>query len=59
MTPWGGANFDHRVIILTTFVEVVDINQTMSHAKYQSTSPCGFGEEEFLSFHYMYKENQF
>ena len=27
----------------------------MSHAKYLSSSPCGFEEEDFLSFHYMYK----
>ena len=26
----------------------------MSYAKYLSSSLCGFGEEDFLSFHYMY-----
>ena len=26
----------------------------MSHAKYLSSSLSGFGDEDFLSFHYMY-----
>ena len=31
----------------------------MSHAKYQSSRPCGFGEEEFSKFSlYAYKKNQ-
>ena len=27
----------------------------MSHVKYLSSTPCGFEEEDFFSFHYMYK----
>ena len=30
----------------------------MSHAKYLSSSPCGFGEEDFSSFHYNYVDKE-
>ena len=44
MTPRGGANFDPRAKILTTFVEVY---QTMFHVKYLSSSLYGLREEVF------------
>ena len=51
--PQGWVNFDPRAINWTTSVKV---HKTMHHAKYLSSSPCRFGEEDFLGFHYMYKE---
>ena len=28
----------------------------MLYTKYQSSRPCGFGQEDFLSFHYIHIE---
>ena len=45
--PRGGANFDTRAKIWTTFVEV---HQAMFHVKYLSSGLYGLGGEDILSF---------
>jgi hypothetical protein len=47
MTPRGGANFDPRAFIRTN---LVDTDWVMFHAKYLSSSSCGFLKEDILSF---------
>ena len=45
--PWGGANFDPRAKIWTSFVE---FHQTMFHVQYVSSSLYDSGGEDFLKF---------
>ena len=45
--PWGGAIFDPRGMIGRIYIED---HYTLLHTKYESSGPCGFGEEEFMFF---------
>ena len=45
--PWSGAIFDPRRIIGRIYKED---HYTLLHTKYDSSGPCGFGEEDFLMF---------
>ena len=45
--PRGGAIFDHRGMLGRIHKED---HYTLLHTKYESSGPCGFGEEEFLKF---------
>ena len=48
--PQGGANFDPRGKILTTFIE--DLHK-MLYTKYEGYGPCALGEEKLFRFsHY-------
>ena len=48
--PRGGAIFDPRGIICRIYKED---HYTLLHTKYESSEPCGFGEEDFfIFFHY-------
>ena len=42
--PWGGTIFDPRGILSTIFLEDL---QMFPYTKYESSRPCGFGEEDF------------
>ena len=44
---WGVAKFDPRGMIGTIYNGDY---QTLLHTKYRSSGPCGFREEDFLSF---------
>ena len=45
--PWGGAIFDPR----GTFSRIYKgDNYTLLHTKYESSGPCGFGEEDYFMF---------
>ena len=46
--PRGGAIFDHRGMIVRIYKED---HYTLLHTKYESSGPCGFGEEDFYVFH--------
>ena len=50
--PWGGAIFDPREILTTTYLEDLQI---LPYTKYESSRLCGFGEEEFLKFPYIFQ----
>ena len=43
--PWGGAIFDPRGMVGRIYKED---HYTLLHTKYESSGPCGFGEEEFF-----------
>ena len=45
--PWGGAIFDPRGMVGRINKED---NYTLLHTKYESSGPCGFGEEDFFMF---------
>ena len=45
--PWGGAIFDPRGMIGRIYKEDL---YTLLHTKYESSGPCGFGEEDFFMF---------
>ena len=47
--PWGGAIFDPRGMVGRIYKED---HYTLQHTKYESSGPCGFGEEDFLCFSY-------
>jgi hypothetical protein len=51
MTPGGGANFESRAKICTILLEV---QNTMFHAKYLNSSLYKFREDDFLSFYYIH-----
>ena len=43
--PWGGAIFDPRGMVGRIYKED---HYTLQHTKYESSGPCGFGEEDFF-----------
>ena len=43
--PRGGAIFDPRGMIGRIYIED---HHTLLHTKYESSGPCGFGEEDFF-----------
>ena len=45
MTPQGGAIFDPRGMVGRIYKED---HYTLQHTKYDSSGPCGFGEEDFF-----------
>ena len=45
--PWCGAIFDPRGMVGRIYKED---HYTLLHTKYESSGPCGFGEEYFLCF---------
>ena len=45
--PRGGAIFDPRGMIGRIYIED---HLTLLHTKYESSGPCGFGEEDFFIF---------
>ena len=45
--PWGGAIFDPRGMVVRIYKED---HYTLLHTKYESSEPCGFGEEDFFIF---------
>ena len=47
MTPRGGAIFDPRVMLGRIYKED---HYTLLHTKYESSGPCGFGEEDFFFY---------
>ena len=47
MTPWGGAHMDPRGTVGRIYKED---HYTLLLTKYESSGPCGFGEEDFLCF---------
>ena len=47
--PRGGAIFDPRGMVGRIYKED---HYTLQHTKYESSGPCGFGEEYFLCFSY-------
>ena len=47
MTPQGGAIFDPRGMVGRNFKED---HYTLQHTKYESSGPCGLGEEDFFMF---------
>ena len=47
MTPWGRAIFDPRGMLGRIYKED---HYTLLHTKYESSGPCGFGEEDFFMF---------
>ena len=47
MTPWDGAIFDPSGMVGRIFKED---HYTLQHAKYESSGPCGFGEDVFVFF---------
>ena len=50
--PWGGAIFDPRGILSTTYVEDLKM---LPYTKHESSRPCGFGEEDFFKFSYIFQ----
>ena len=46
--PQGGAIFDLRGMVGRIYKE--DHYSTLLHIKYESSGPCGFGEEDFFMF---------
>ena len=47
MTPGAGLFYDPRGMGGRIYKED---NYTLLHAKYESSGPCGFGEEDFFMF---------
>ena len=47
MTPWGGASMDPRGTVGRIYKED---HYTLLHTKYESSVPCGFGEEDSFVF---------
>ena len=47
MTPRGWAIFDPRGMVSRIYKED---HYTLLHTKYESSGPCGFGEEDFFMF---------
>ena len=47
MTPLGRARMDPRGKVGRIYKED---HYTLLHTKYESSRPCGFGEEDFLKF---------
>ena len=47
MMPPGGARIDPRGTVGRIYIED---HYTLLHTKYESSGPCGFGEEDFLCF---------
>ena len=47
MTPRGGAIFDPRGMVGRIYKED---HYTLPHTIYESSGPCGFGEEDFFMF---------
>ena len=47
MTPWGKARIDPRSTVGSIYIED---HYTLLHTKYESSRPCGFGEEDFFMF---------
>ena len=45
--PWGGAIFVPRGMVGRIYKED---HYTLLHTKYESSGPCGFGEEDFYVF---------
>ena len=45
--PRGGAIFDPRGMIGKIYKEDLHV-YTLLHTKYESSGPCGFGEEDFF-----------
>ena len=45
MTPESGAIFEPRDMVGRIYTED---NYTLLHTKYDSSGPCGFGEEDFF-----------
>ena len=45
--PWGGAIFDPRGMVGRIYKED---HYTLLHTKYESSGPCGSGEEDFFCF---------
>ena len=45
--PWGGTIFDPRCMVGRIYK---DDHYTLLHTKYESSGPCGFGEEVFFMF---------
>ena len=43
--PWGGAIFDPRGMVGRIYTED---HYTLLHTKYESSRPCGFGDEDFF-----------
>ena len=43
--PRGGAIFDPRGMVVRIYKED---HYTLLHTKYESSEPCGFGEEDFF-----------
>ena len=43
--PWGGAIFDPRGMVGRIYKED---HYTLLDTKYESSGPCGFGEEDFI-----------
>ena len=46
-TPWDGARIDPRGMVGRIYKED---HYTLLHTKYESSGPCGFGEEDFFMF---------
>ena len=47
MTPPGGARMDPRGMVGRMYKED---HYTLLHTKYESSGPCGFGEDFFMFF---------
>ena len=45
--PWGGAHMDPRGTVSRIYEED---HYTLLHTKYESSGPCGFGEEDLFMF---------
>ena len=45
--PWGRAIFDPRGMVGRIYIEY---HCTLLHTKYESSGPCGFGEDFFMFF---------
>ena len=50
--PWGRAIFDTRGILSTTYVEDLYM---LPYTKYESSRLCGFREEDFKKFSYIFQ----
>ena len=48
--PWVGAIFDPRCMVGRIYKED---HYTLLHIKYESSGPCGFGEDYFMFFKMM------
>ena len=48
MTPWGGARMDPRGTVCRFYKKDY---YTLLHTKYESSGPCGFGEEDLFMFY--------
>ena len=48
MTPWGRARMNPRGMVGRIYKED---HYTLLQTKYESSGPCGFGEEDFFMFY--------